>query len=60
MSEQCLMPTIKFGKGSVMVWGCYAGKTVGYLDYLKNLTKNAVLSGRRIVSHRFVFQQNND
>ncbi|OAD79110.1 hypothetical protein PHYBLDRAFT_184651 [Phycomyces blakesleeanus NRRL 1555(-)] len=25
-------PTVKFGGGSIMVWGCFYGKAVGVLD----------------------------
>ena len=58
LSEQCVVPTVKHGGGSVMVWGCFAGDKVGdlkkiegilrkegFLDILQN---NAIPSAHRL------------
>lgn len=62
--------TVKFGKGNVMVWGCFSSKGVGklvfideimdmwlYLDILRNnLWESASIMG---LDH-FIFQHDND
>ena len=65
-----IQPTVKFGKGNLMVWGCISSKGLGkivfigdtmnsqgYLDILKNNLKNsAVFMGL----DNFIFQHDND
>src|SRR4029434_2235125 len=66
----CVVPTVKHGGGGVMVWGCFAGDTVGDLlkiqgllnqhGYHSILQRHAIPSGLRLVGPAFVFQQDND
>ncbi|XP_073529695.1 uncharacterized protein [Phyllobates terribilis] len=70
MDSTCLVPTVKNGGGGVMVWGCFAGDTVGDLfkiegilnqhGYHSILQRHAIPSGLRLVGPSFIFQQDND
>ena len=70
MISACVGPTVKHGKGGVMMWGCFAGDTVSDLfriqgtlnqhGYHSILQWNAIPSGLRSVGLSFVFQQDND
>lgn len=70
MLPDCMVPTVKHGGGSVMVWGCFSSSGVGDLTrvsgkmnkeaYKKILEENALISGLRLIGEGFVFQQDND
>ena len=67
---QCLTPTMKFGGGGVMVWGCFGAHKTGPLlriegilkkeEYLRILQTEVVPSGTALLGPGFVFQQDND
>uniref|UniRef100_A0A087XEF9 Transposase Tc1-like domain-containing protein n=1 Tax=Poecilia formosa TaxID=48698 RepID=A0A087XEF9_POEFO len=70
MDSTCQVPTVKHGGGGVMVWGCFAGDTVGDLfkiggilnqhGYHTILQRHAIPSGLRLVGPSFIFQQDSD
>lgn len=71
MDLSCILPTVKFGGGSVMVWGCMAASGAGKLEFIEGimvkeiykgiLEKNLDLSATELgIANDFHFQQDND
>ena len=70
MSSACVVPTVKHGGGSVVVWGCFAGDRVDDLyqvhgklnqhGYHSILQRHAIPSELRLVGQSFILQQDND
>lgn len=69
--ERHLQQTVKYGGGSIMIWGCFAWSGVGNLvkidgtltadKYIDILSENLEISSLRIgLEDDFVFQQDND
>ena len=70
-AEKHLIPTVKYGGGSVMLWGCFASKGPGNLvrvhgimnalKYQDILNQNLLPSARKLkLGRHWVFQQDND
>ena len=70
MISACVVPTMKYEGGGVMVWGCFSGDTISDLfriqgtlnqhGYHSILQRYAIPSGLHLVGLSFVFQQDND
>ncbi|XP_017790058.1 PREDICTED: uncharacterized protein LOC108572315 [Habropoda laboriosa] len=68
--NQCIVPTVKHGSGSVMIWGCFSTVGVGDLikiehtmkkeDYKQILEQHALPSGHQLIGRNFIMQQDND
>lgn len=68
--EKNLTPTVKYGGGSIMLWGCMSAAGVGELveiegtlnaaKYEQILEEKMLPSARRLVGRGFLFQQDND
>jgi hypothetical protein len=66
----CLSPTMKFGGGSIMLWGAISANGTlplklinGIMDkkvYHSILVRNAVPGGLKLLKKGFIFQEDND
>ncbi len=55
--ENCALPTVKHGGGSIMVWGCMSTACTGELQFIEgNLDSNVCCDA---LSSETVFQHNN-
>jgi len=70
LQSKHLVPTVKHGGGSVMVWGCFSSKGVGKLhfidgimravDYVSIIADNLKASAVLMGLNEYYFQQDND
>lgn len=70
MIPDCIVPTVKQGRSSVLVWGCFSFAGTGDLcriegimrkeNYLKILQENILPSGLRLIGPNFTFMHDND
>ena len=70
MMKQCMVPTVKHGGGSIMVWSCFGGNNTSDIvkiggimtkEVYSGIFKNhAIHSGSSVIGEPFVFQEYND
>ena len=71
LNPKNILPTVKHGGGSVMVWGCFPANGVGNLEFIDGIMTGAVYvdilqrnlkdSARKIgLNRNFTFQEDND
>ncbi len=67
--EKCMMPTVKHGGGSVLMWGCMSAAGVGELHFIDgimnsqmycSILKEKMLPSLRALGRRALFQHDND
>ncbi len=67
--EKCMVPTVKHGGGSVLMWGCMSAAGVGELHFIDGIVnsqmycsilKEKMLPSLRALGRRALFQHDND
>ncbi len=67
--DKCVLPTVKHGGGSVIVWGCTSAAGTGELQFIEgtmianmycDILKQSMIPSLRRLGHRAVFQHDND
>ena len=67
--DKCVLPTVKHGGGSVMVWGCMSAAGTGELQFIEgtmnanmycDILKQIMIPSIQRLGHRTVFQHSND
>ncbi len=67
--EKCMVPTVKHGGGSVLMWGCMSAVGVGELHFIDgimnsqmycSILKEKMLPSLRALGRRALFQHDND
>ncbi len=67
--DKCVLPTVKHGGGSVMVWGCMSAAGTGELQFIEgtmnaniycDILKKSMIPSLQRLGHRAVFQHDND
>ncbi len=66
--DKCVLPTVKHGGGSVMVWGCMSAAGTGELQFIEgtmnanmycDILKQSMIPSLRRLGRRAVFQHDN-
>ncbi len=67
--DRCVLPTVKHGGGSVMVWGCMSAASTGELQFIEgtmnanmycDILKQSMIPSLQRLGRRAVFQHDND
>ena len=57
--DKYVVPTVKHGGGSVMVWGCMSASSTGDIQFI-DIVKESMIPSLWRLSHRAVFQHDYD
>jgi len=59
--DKCVLPTVKHGGGSVMVWGCMSAASTGELQFIEGtMNEQSMIPSLRRLGRRAVFQHENN
>ncbi len=67
--DKCVLPTVKHGGRSVMVWVCMIAAGTGELEFIEgtmnanmycDILKQSMIPSLRRLGHRAIFQHDND
>ncbi len=67
--DKCVLPTVKYAGGSVVVWGCMSAAGTGEMQFIEgtmnanmycDILKRSMIPSLRRLGHRAVFKHDND